>query len=75
MAKQKGDIRRQASLGTELKRNINNNNSTSDLVLARVSKVDYENNSIEYIVQTNGMNNSSGAISNGGARLPVSFGG
>lgn len=52
MAKQKGDIRRQASLGTELKRNINNNNSTSDLVLARVSKVDYENNSIEYIVQT-----------------------
>jgi len=75
MAKQKGDIRRQASLGTELKRNINNNNSTSELVLARVSKVDYEKNSIEYIVQTNGMNNSSGAIANGGARLPVSFGG
>lgn len=75
MAKQKGDIRRQASLGTELKRNINNNNSTSELVLARVSKIDYENNSIEYVVQTDGMNNSSGAITNGGARLPVSFGG
>ena len=75
MIKQKGDIRRQAALGTELKRNINNNNATSSLVLARVSKIDYENNSIEYVVQTDGMNNSSGAITNGGARLPVSFGG
>jgi len=75
MSKQKGDIRRQAALGTELKRNINNNNATSSLVLARVSKIDYENNSIEYVVQTDGMNNSSGAITNGGARLPVSFGG